>query len=177
MMETFRQMVNDCLRVGLANGVSTLKRLSNRAILCYPVLARYNIVSYYKLHAIAKAAGILANRKQSIRRGYPTKTPYMKRPALVSCYGFKIMDGVLKVPLGDRQHFDISLNPYAKGILSDPAITVRSFTLAANGTVSICYCKQVPEIGRTMTTWVDRNLANVTYGNHEKVSLSRELSR
>jgi len=99
MMETFRQMVNDCLRIGLANDASTLKRLS---MLCYPALARYDIISYYKLHAISKAAGILANRKQSIRRGYPTKTPHMKRSLLISSYGFKVENGVLKVPLGDR---------------------------------------------------------------------------
>ena len=46
MMETFRQMVNDCLRVGLANDVSALKKLSK---LCYPALDKYDIISYYKL--------------------------------------------------------------------------------------------------------------------------------
>ena len=69
LMETFRRMVNDCIRIGLENDASTLKRLSK---LCYSELARYDIISYYKLHAISKAAGILANRKQSIKRGYPT---------------------------------------------------------------------------------------------------------
>lgn len=81
MMETFRQMVNDCLRVGLANNVSTMKKLSN---LSYPLLARYNIVSYYKLNAISKAAGMLASRKKSLRRGYLTKDPYMRKPCLIS---------------------------------------------------------------------------------------------
>jgi putative transposase len=166
MMESFRQMVNDCLRVGLANDASRLKRLSK---LCYPALAKYDIVSYYKLHAISKAAGILSNRKQSIRRGYPTKTPYMKLPSLVSGYGFRIANGILKVPLGDRQYFGIPLNPYAKGILSDPAVTVHSFTLAANNTVSICYRKQLSEIECITTAGVDRNLANVTCGNQDRV--------
>lgn len=168
MMESFRQMVNDCLRIGLANDASTLKRLS---VLCYPALVRYDIISYYKLHTISKAAGILANRKQSIRRGYPTKTPYMKRSLLISSYGFKVENGILKVPLGDREYFDITLNPYVKGILSDPTITVRSFTLAANNTVSICYSKQVEEIECTRTVGVDRNLANVTYGNNERITM------
>ncbi|MEM3159894.1 MAG: transposase [Nitrososphaera sp.] len=167
-MESFRQMVNDCLRIGLANDASTLKRLS---VLCYPALVRYDIISYYKLHTISKAAGILANRKQSIRRGYPTKTPYMKRSLLISSYGFKVENGILKVPLGDREYFDITLNPYVKGILSDPTITVRSFTLAANNTVSICYSKQVEEIECTRTVGVDRNLANVTYGNNERITM------
>jgi putative transposase len=69
-METFRRMVNDCIRIGLENDACTLKKLS---MLCYPALARYDVISYYKLHAISKAAGILANRKQSIKRGYRTK--------------------------------------------------------------------------------------------------------
>lgn len=166
MTEIFRQMVNDCLRVGLANDVSTLKRLSK---LCYPTLARYDIISYYKLHAISKAAGMLSNRKQSIKRGYQTRTPYMKRTSLTSSYGFKIENGILKVPLGGRQYYEIALNSYVKNILSDPAVTVRSFTLAANDIVSICYSKQVAEIECTATAGVDRNLANVTYGNQERV--------
>lgn len=171
MMETFRQMVNDCIRIGLENNndASTLKKLSR---LCYPVLGKYDIVSYYKLHAISKAAGILSNRKQSIKRGHPTKTPYMKHASLISSYGFKVENGVLKVPLGARQYFDIPLNPHVQGILSDPAVTVCSFTLAAannNDTISICYSKQVTEIEFTTTAGVDRNLGNVTCGNNEKI--------
>ncbi|NWG37946.1 transposase [Nitrososphaera sp.] len=166
MMEIFRQMVNDCLRMGLENNTSTLKKLSR---LCYSALAGYDIISYYKLHAIAKAAGILANRKQSIKRGYPTRIPYMKHTSLISCYGFKIANGILQIPLGDRLYFDILLNSYTKKILSDPAVIVRSFTLAASNTVSICYSKEVAGIGWTATAGVDRNLANVTYGNNERV--------
>jgi len=75
LMETFRQMVNDCIRIGLQHNVSTMKRLSK---FCYQELGRYNIISYYKLHAISKAAGILKNRKQSINRGYQTKTPIIQ---------------------------------------------------------------------------------------------------
>lgn len=65
MMKIFRQMVDYCLRFGLADDVSTIKRLSN---LYHPAL-RYDSVSYYKLDAISKAAGMLTNKK-SMRRGY-----------------------------------------------------------------------------------------------------------
>ena len=82
LLDTFRTMTNDCVRIGLANNASTLKRLS---LLCYKELSRYNIVSYYKLHAISRAAGMLASRKKSIRRGVATKDPYAVRPQLVSC--------------------------------------------------------------------------------------------
>ncbi|MEW6604396.1 MAG: transposase [Thermoproteota archaeon] len=68
------------------------------------------------------------------------------------------------------------LNNYVKGILSDPAVTVRSFTLTANNTVSICYCKEVAEIECTMIAGVDRNLRNLTVGNNEKV-MQYDLSK
>ena len=165
-METFRHMVNYCIRIGLQHDVSTLKKLS---IYCYHGLEKYDVISYYKLHAISKAAGILANRKQSIKRGYPTKTPHLKKGILVSCYGFKIVNGILKVPLGKRQYFDIPLNKHTKSILSDAAVTVRSFTLTANNTVSICYSKEVAQIECIAMAGVDRNLRNLTVGTNENV--------
>ncbi|HEY8140477.1 MAG TPA: transposase [Nitrososphaera sp.] len=173
MMETFKRMVNDCIRIGLRNDASTMKRLSK---LSYSQLARYNIVSYYKLHAISKAAGILANRKQSIKRGYQTKTPYLKKGILVSCYGFKIADQILRVPIGNRQYFDIPLNRYANKILFDSVVRVRSFTLTASSTVSICYSKEVGEVECDTISGADRNLANLTVGN-ERGGVQYNLSQ
>jgi len=159
-METFRRMVNDCVSVGLQHDASTMKRLSK---LCYSKLTKYDIIAYYKLHAISKAAGILANRKQSLKRGNISRSPYMKKTIIVSCYGFKIREGILKVPVGNKHYFEIPLNNHTKTILSD-AMTVRSFTLTAN-TVSICYSKEVAEIQCTGIKGVDRNLRNLTVGN------------
>jgi putative transposase len=102
-METFRQMVNHCVRIGLESDASTLKKLSN---LSYSQLAEYDVISYYKLCAISHAAGMLANRKKSLKRGLNPRQPYARRPLLVSCYGFKILDGVLKAPIGNRQYFN-----------------------------------------------------------------------
>ena len=167
LMESFRQMVNECIRIGLQNNVSTMKRLSK---LCYPQLAEYDVISYYKLHAISKAAGILANRKQSIKRCRRTRDPYLKKPILVSSYGFKIIDGSLRVPTGDRQYFDIRLNAYTRHVLSGPGLTVHSFTLATgNSSLSICYSKEIPEIDCTSNVGVDRNLTNLTVGNIHSV--------
>lgn len=166
LMHTFRMMVNDCIRVSLRNNnVSTLKKL---VMLSYAELSRYDILTYYKLCAISKVAGIMANRKKSMKRGIHTKDPYMQKPCLVSCYGFKIVDGKLQVPLGQRQYFEITLNNHTRQILPDPALKVRSFTLTAN-TVSICYSKEVAEKACIKAARIDRNLRNVTYGNFKKI--------
>ncbi len=138
-------------------------------MLSYHELKQYDIPSYYKLCAISKAAGILASRNKSIKRGYPVKNPYMKKPVLVSCYGFKYQDGTLKIPLGDRTYLDVSLNHYCKEILSeDPQIKIRSFTLTASH-ISISYSKEITQIKCDSTVGIDRNLGNLTLGNCTKV--------
>jgi putative transposase len=165
MMETFRQMVNDCIRIGLKNNITTMKKLCN---LAYRQLANYDIISYYRLCAISHAAGILANRKKSIKRGLQPRQPYATKPLLVSCYGFKIIYGILKVPLGDRQYYDIPLNNYVNKVLSECSLRIRSFTLTTDS-LSICYSKDVEEIEGNSIEGVDRNLRNVTVGNCQQL--------
>jgi hypothetical protein len=80
-----------------------------------------------------------------MQRGRVPRNPYARQPLPVSCYGFKIVDGILKVPLGNRQYFDIPLNNYVKNVISDPSLRIRSFTLTVDA-VSICYSKEVTEI-------------------------------
>ncbi|OLD55459.1 hypothetical protein AUI46_04585 [archaeon 13_1_40CM_2_52_13] len=80
LLELFRRMVNESIRI--ANDASSLRRLS---LLSYSQLAQYDSPRCYKLSAISRAAGILAARKKSLKRGFSTRTPYSVRPQLVSC--------------------------------------------------------------------------------------------
>lgn len=163
-------MVNDCIRIGIEHDVSATKSLAK---LCYPQLSGYNIVTYYKINAISKAAGILANRKQSIKRGYPTKKPYLKEEILISSYGFKITNRMLQVPLGNRQYQDIPLNLYVRKILAESSLNIRSFTITSNNNgamISICYSKEVLEKECTNIEGIDRNLKNLTAGNATNVT-------
>jgi hypothetical protein len=68
LISKFRNAVNDCIRIGLQNNVTSLKTLSTKSYLC--------LDRYYKLHAISRAFGILQNRQKSIKRGFKTKNPY-----------------------------------------------------------------------------------------------------
>jgi putative transposase len=54
MMETFKDMVNHCIRIGLENNCFIMKKLS---LLSYHTLKDYQIQSKYKLTAISQAAG------------------------------------------------------------------------------------------------------------------------
>lgn len=165
MMEIFRCMVNQCIRIGLENDATTLKRLSN---LAYHELQQYDILSYYKIHAISRAAGILSNRKQSIKRGIVTKNPYLEKHILVSCYGFKLENRIFKIPLGNKIYLNIPLNYHTKQILSDSNIEINSFMLTLDS-ICISYSKLIEEIECASTAGIDRNLQNLTYGNCKKV--------
>ncbi len=74
MMNTFRKMVNDCIRTDLMHNKTSMKSLS---ILCYPMLKAYSIDSRYKLCTISKAVGILRNYRKALRKNYYYQTKGM----------------------------------------------------------------------------------------------------
>lgn len=168
-LEIFQHMVNDCIRIGIRNNAYSLKKLS---ALSYHDLTHYDIPSYYKLCAISKAVGILSNRRQSIKRGINTKNPHLKKSILISCYGFKMVNEKFKIPIGNRQYFDIMLNHHSREILSNnennSSFKVNSFTLTSDHII-ISYSKDVPEIKCSNTSGIDRNLRNITVGNCNQV--------
>jgi putative transposase len=167
LMRDFKAMTNICIEIGLRSDASTLKRLS---LLSYRKLEAFNIPSCYKLCAISKAAGILAARKKSIRRGYKTTKPYLKKLMLTTCYGFKVADGELSVPVGARRFEKISLNSQTTRILSTASLKVNSFTLTEQS-LALCISRDVEEIMELAgTVGVDRNLRNVTVGNGQSVT-------
>jgi putative transposase len=164
LLEVFRRMVNESIRIGLVNGVSSLRRLS---LLSYNRLADYDSPSYYKLCAISRAAGILAARKKSIKRGFPTREPYTLRPCLVSCYGFKIKNGGLEIPVSRGKRLSLPLTKHTLTVVSQPEVEVRSFTLTRNR-LSLSIAREAPVIECLSTVGVDRNLRNLTVGNESE---------
>jgi putative transposase len=164
LLEVFRRIVNESIRIGLANNVSSLRRLS---LLSYNQLAQYDSPSCYKLCAISRAAGILASRKKSLRRGFPTRTPYSVRQQLVSCYRFKAKNGQLEIPIARGKRFSIPLTKHTINVISQPGVEVRSFTLTLNR-LSLSIAREAPRIKCASTVGVDRNLRNLTVGNDQE---------
>lgn len=167
MMETFKQMVNHCIRIGLENKVTTLKKLS---LLSYHELSGYKIQSYYKLNAISQACGRLAQQKKEIKKGRTPKDPLVSRPYLVSCYGFRINGVLLSFPIGNHQWSSVLLNNHTVSELSKDGVKPRSFTITPDG-ISLCIQKEVEEIKCQNVIGIDRNLRNVTVGNSGHVTM------
>ncbi len=166
-METFRQMVNHCIRMGLENNCSTLKKLS---LLAYQNLKDYQILSYYKLTAISQACGRLAQMKKDIKKGKRPKSPFVQKPYLVSCYGFKINGMLLSFPIQNRELANILLNDHTTKIISDTSLKVKSFTMTPTS-LSLSIQKEIEPITPEKVIGIDRNLRNITFGNDDKVIL------
>jgi putative transposase len=168
-MEIFKEIVNDCIKIGLDTGATSMQRLSS---LSYQNLRKRHrdssLPSYYYLTAISKAAGILASRKKSIKRGITTRDPYLKRPLLISCYGFKITNDHhrhirFSVRRGEKM-ICIPLNKHTIKIISGEGIKVRSFTITPDS-LSLTIRKEVNYFSPKSFFGIDRNASNVTYGN------------
>ena len=166
MMEIFRDMMNHCIRIGIKENCSTLKRMS---ILSYHELRNYDILSSYKLNAMSQACGILAKYKKEFKKNPNAKMPYVTRPYITNCYGIKHSGSLLTIPFKPYQPINILLNNHTQQILSDPTLKVRSFTITALN-ISICILKEVEMIDCTKIVGIDRNLRNVTCGNDESVT-------
>lgn len=162
-------MVNDCIRIGLEEKTTSLKSLSLKA---YHQLDRYTVYSNYKLTAISKATGILRNYRKSLRK-HPAKRPYCIKPMLVDCYGRRIIDGKLRLPITAKKYVYIPLNRHTLSVTSGH--TLRSVTLTTC-TISVCYSKDVAEAEPKGLIGIDRNLDNLATSTNTGESRVLDLS-
>ncbi|PJC50104.1 MAG: hypothetical protein CO032_06535 [Nitrosopumilales archaeon CG_4_9_14_0_2_um_filter_34_16] len=166
MMEIFKDMMNHCIRIGIKENCSTLKRMS---MLSYHELRNYDIMSSYKICAISQACGILSKYKKEFKKNPNAKMPYVTKPYITNCYNIKHNNSLLTIPFKYHNPINILLNNHTQKILSNPALRVRSFTITALN-ISICISKEVEMIECTKIVGIDRNLRNVTCGNDESVT-------
>jgi putative transposase len=174
MLDQFRRMVNDCVRIGVAENVSSLKSLSLKA---YKQLEQYDTMSYYKLGAISRATGILRNYRKARKKVPETREPYARRPQLTTCYGFKVRasEGVLLLPFRPKQSLRMPLNAHTLRVLSEPGIQIRAVILTGER-LSICYAKEVKPIQPCGLIAIDRNLDNLTAADSEGRITRRDLA-
>ncbi len=158
MMETFRDMVNRCIKIGLENNITTLQRFSS---MFYHELDHYSIQSKYKLTAMSQACGRLSQMKKNIKKGRKVAPPFVRKPFLVSCYGFRINGMLLSIPIGNRNYINVVLNRRMLQKLSEKGVQPRSFIITPNS-ISISIKKEIEELKPSNIIGIDRNLRNTT---------------
>lgn len=158
LMDTFRRMVNDCIRIGLEQNRTSMKSLS---LATYPYLKQYDIKSYYRLCANSRAAGILSNYRKLLKkrgRRKKGKIPCCTKPTLTTCYQISIENGNLNL----TGNIVIPLNDYVLKRIQ--RAVVRSVTVSAYA-VNLCIAKQVDSIECTGVLGIDMNYANMTFAD------------
>jgi len=78
--------------------------------------------------------------KRDIKKGRKPKSPFVQKPYLVSCYGFKINGILLSFPIRNREFVNILLNEHTAKILSDAMVMPRSFTITPQS-LSVSFAK------------------------------------
>jgi putative transposase len=99
--------------------------------------------------------------KKDIKKGRTAKSPYIRKPYLVSCYGFKINGMLLSFPVSNREFANILLNNHTAKILSDKTLQPRSFAITPTS-LAVTVRKDVQEIKPESIIEIDRNLRNIT---------------
>ncbi|HXX72313.1 MAG TPA: transposase [Candidatus Acidoferrales bacterium] len=168
LMESFRQMTNICIRIGLENDVSSLKRLS---LLSYGQLRNFQLPSAYKLCAISKAAGILTHYRKLSKKHHVNK-PYCTKPILTTCYRIKLQRGRLRM----SGNLEIPLNNYTQRFLAQPGVELRSVNLTPTS-LSLSVRKHVQPMPYTGMIGIDRNLDNITLAGTDNQVGRCDLSR
>ena len=151
-METFRRMLNECIRIGLSENKTSFMSLRYA---CYPKLKDYKIAAAYKNNAISRASGILSSYKKLLKKGKRVNKPYCWKPILTTCYGFKFKQGTIILP----DKLKISLNDYVLKRIQ--CSEIRSVTVSTR-IVSISFSIEVERMECTEILGIDTNLENVT---------------
>jgi len=146
LLETFRDMVNCCIRIGLEKNLTSRFRLSNEV---YHRLNDFGLHTWYNLSAIEVAASILKNYRKAIRKKKIVKKPYAQRlMAKIGNQAYKIIDNnKLRIPIKPKEYFYIPLHKRVRRFLSDATLKLGSVTLTAR-MVSVVFSKSA-EVAET----------------------------
>lgn len=173
LLEAFRRMVNEAIRVGLERDISSRFKLSNAV---YKELHN-GLHTWYILSAIEKACAILKNYRKAKRKNPNVKKPYVKKPFLsIGNQGYKIVNDKLRIPMKPREFIYIPLNKHTLSVLSEPNLKLGSITLTAS-TVSISFSKETAEIEPCGYIGIDRNLDNVAIASSDGELTVYDLSK
>ena len=128
LMDTFRLMVNEAIRVGENEGVTSKYGIQK---LVYGDFKKYSLHSHYTHGACECASSLLKNKKRK-------KKPYVWKPLLkLDNQIFRLEDDTLRIPVKPRQfiHIPLEIGEYQRSLLSDPSIKLGSLTITPKGVI------------------------------------------
>jgi putative transposase len=160
LLDTFRLMINEAIRVGVEKNITSRFKLSNET---YFKFRNNNLHTWYRLSAIEKASSILKNYRKSRRKSAKVKRPYVRKSfASLGNQAFQInREGKLRIPIEPKHFVEIPLNRHTLEVLSAPNLKLGSITITLSS-ISISFSKEIEEIIPKGYIGIDRNLDNAT---------------
>jgi len=133
LLETFKGMLNYCIRAGLEKNITSRFRLTK---VVYHDLMKCGYHSWYVLGAIEVATAILKNYRKAKRRRKNVKQPRARRlMAKLGNQAYKIVGDQLRIPIKPREYFYVKLHKRVLEFLSDSTLRLGSVTLTASKVV------------------------------------------
>ncbi|MDG7008011.1 MAG: transposase [Nitrososphaerota archaeon] len=166
VFEVFRAMVNDCLRLGLANKVHSYNDVKH---VCYPAMMQYAVHDGYRISAMFEASNLLKKfRTDSTKK--KVSPPRVGRPYFAVSIAVRVAGDELRLP----QVAPVKLNRHTVSIIEQDGITVVSATLTPS-TISVIYCKSVVRVVPKGMVAVDLNVDKISTFDTSGISAAYDI--
>ena len=158
LMEEFRSMVNEAIRIGIERNITSKLRLRNEL---YPRFKNGFHTSYISM-AVFKSHALLKSYRRALKKNPHARQPYVWKGFIIAdSYVYKIFYDHIQIPTRPREFVVIPLNHYVSKILSDHTWKLGNLTLTPN-TLSISLSKEISVQKANGHIGIDMNLENAT---------------
>ncbi|MDE1872963.1 MAG: transposase [Thaumarchaeota archaeon] len=158
LMDEFRHMVNEAIRVGIDKKITSKIKLRNEL---YHRFKNEFHTSYISM-AVFKSHALLKSYRRALRTNPCAKKPYVSKNFLIiDSYIYKISHNHIKIPTRPREFVIMPLNDYVAKVLSEKGLKLGNITLTKNE-ISISLSKQVEKRIPAGFIGIDTNLKNST---------------
>ncbi len=129
LMEEFRSMVNEAIRIGIERNIISKLRLRNEIYSKFKNGFHTSCISM----AVFKSHALLKSYRRALKKNPCTKQPYIWKEFLIVDSGaYRIFYDHVQIPTRPRQFVVIPLNHYVSKILSDHTLKFGNLTLTPN---------------------------------------------
>jgi putative transposase len=167
LLETFRDMVNNAIRICLEEGIKGRLKLRNRI---YKEFRKgYGVVSGFP-YPVAEVAWSIVKKHRKWQR-----KPFAKRLMMKMDAGsYTLNYSILSLPFrrGERLLLPLNYGEYQRSFLMDPTLKKGSVTLTEDSII-IAFSKRIPTIMPVSRVGVDLNEKSVVLSDGTRFDLSK----
>ncbi|MDA4127569.1 MAG: transposase [Thaumarchaeota archaeon] len=170
LLEAFRDMVNDAIRICLDEGIKGRLKLRDRIYKEFRL--RYRVVSCFPFSVAEVAWSIVKKHRRWHRK------PFAKRLMMkMDAQNYALNYSILSLPFrkGERVFIPLRFGDYQRSFLMDPTLKRGSVTMTDN-CIFIAFSKEIPTIKSESRVGIDLNEKSAVLSDGTRFNLS-EVAR